>query len=694
MFQKAQSVWAEDTKINQYLNFHQLFETEKEGPLQLYIRCHSNYVVWINGHMIGFGQYPDYEEYKVADCLQIPVTVLRQGKNVLAVLAYCQFENSSTYRKGTPSLIFELKGKNGVLTASGENTLVREEYGYHSGKREMITGQLGFTFCYDSRKQDDWQKSLSPSGFRKARVLSVPGPYYRRPIKKLELKERCPAVLIAAGNFLCKNREQTAAQRIYHSFLQAQPFRATELGEKNISLSAEDADGVYVIVDLQKERAGCLELDIEVEEDCLIDIGYGEHLDDLRVRSFVGGRHFGCSYYAVKGSNHFIHYLTRLAGRYLQLHFYTARVTIRYVGLRETPYPLRIMKQPAGLDALERRIYATGVETLQLCMHEHYEDCPWREQALYAMDSRTQMLAGYGAFREYAFPKASLRLLGMGIRPDGLLELCAPARVPVVIPVFSLMWVVSLQEYVTQSGDVVFGKKWFPTAKIIMETFDQRMKNGLISLFSGKGYWNFYEWSDGLDGTAALPETGTDCLVNLFYAYALQRYCTFAEALGECEEQKRVRKQYDCLKEAINRAFWDKKQAGYCISQEDSRCPELVQALAVISGIGSPHRNKLIAGLANSSFSPRATLSSKIFTYEALLTEPSVYPIIRSEIKEIWGKMLFAGATSFWETEKGADDFDNAGSLCHGWSAVPVYVYRRMEAYDEKSGSCCPKQSE
>ena len=678
MFQKAKSVWAEDTTVNQYLNFHQLFETEKDGSLRLHIRCHSNYVVWVNGRMIGFGQYPDYEEYKVADCLEIPAAVLRRGGNILAVLAYCQFEDSSTYRKETPSLIFELKEGNRVLAASGEDTLVREEYSYRSGKREMITGQLGFTFCYDSRKQDDWQKSLSPSGFRKARVLSVPGPYYPRPIKKLELKERCPAILIAAGNFLCKNREQTAAQRIYHSFLQAQPFRATELGEKNISLSAEDADGVYVIVDLQKERAGCLELDIEVEEDCLIDIGYGEHLDDLRVRSFVGGRHYGCSYYAVKGSNHFIHYLTRLAGRYLQLHFYTSRVMIRYVGLRETPYPLRTAQQPEGLDALEYQIYATGVETLRLCMHEHYEDCPWREQALYAMDSRTQMLAGYGAFREYAFPKASLRLLGLGIRSDGLLELCAPARVPVVIPVFSLMWVISLQEYVTQSGDTAFGKKWLPTARIIMETFCQHMKNGLVSLFSGEGYWNFYEWSDGLDGTAALSGKETDCLVNLFYAYAIQRYQILSEILGIYEERQQIQNRYDLLKQKINRTFWDEKQKGYRVSDEDSRCPELVQALAVISGIGSPHRSKLIAGLANRSFSPHATLSSKIFTYEALLTEPSVYPLIRSEIKDIWGKMLFAGATSFWETEKGADDFDNAGSLCHGWSAVPVYVYWQL----------------
>ena len=31
-----------------------------------------------------------------------------------------------------------------------------------------------------------------------------------------------------------------------------------------------------------------------------------------------------------------------------------------------------------------------------------------------------------------------------------------------------------------------------------------------------------------------------------------------------------------------------------------------------------------------------------------------------------------------WETEKGAADFDFAGSLCHGWSALPVYYHQAV----------------
>ena len=40
--------------------------------------------------------------------------------------------------------------------------------------------------------------------------------------------------------------------------------------------------------------------------------------------------------------------------------------------------------------------------------------------------------------------------------------------------------------------------------------------------------------------------------------------------------------------------------------------------------------------------------------------------------------MIARGATTFWETEKGAEDFNNAGSLCHGWSAMPVFYLNEL----------------
>lgn len=39
--------------------------------------------------------------------------------------------------------------------------------------------------------------------------------------------------------------------------------------------------------------------------------------------------------------------------------------------------------------------------------------------------------------------------------------------------------------------------------------------------------------------------------------------------------------------------------------------------------------------------------------------------------------MLKKGATTFWKTEFGYKNFDNAESLCHGWSAMSTYYLCR-----------------
>jgi hypothetical protein len=47
------------------------------------------------------------------------------------------------------------------------------------------------------------------------------------------------------------------------------------------------------------------------------------------------------------------------------------------------------------------------------------------------------------------------------------------------------------------------------------------------------------------------------------------------------------------------------------------------------------------------------------------------------QIHTVWGKMLRAGAHTFWETEEAGLDFARSGSLCHGWSAVPIYIFAK-----------------
>ena len=89
-------------------------------------------------------------------------------------------------------------------------------------------------------------------------------------------------------------------------------------------------------------------------------------------------------------------------------------------------YPLTV-KDFRLKNALDQNIYDVCIHTLRLCMNLHYEDTPWREQALYVLDSRNQMLCGYFAFKETDFARANLELIAKGTRDDGLLELTYPS---------------------------------------------------------------------------------------------------------------------------------------------------------------------------------------------------------------------------------------------------------------------------
>ena len=89
-------------------------------------------------------------------------------------------------------------------------------------------------------------------------------------------------------------------------------------------------------------------------------------------------------------------------------------------------------------------------------------------------------------------------------------------------------------------------------------------------------------------------------------------------------------------------------------------------------------------GIVSGDMTP-ASLSLSILKYDALLsTDAEKYKdYILGEIRRNYKIMLDAGSDTVWETILGEADFNGAGSLCHGWSAVPVYVYRRLEMVGE-----------
>ena len=105
----------------------------------------------------------------------------------------------------------------------------------------------------------------------------------------------------------------------------------------------------------------------------------------------------------------------------------------------------------------------------------------------------------------------------------------------------------------------------------------------------------------------------------------------------------------------------------------------LCNALAVLAGLTSPQESAMICEKIVSGALCDCSLSMKIFKYEALLaTDEKKYQAwVLNEIRQEYGKMIAQGNT-VWETIDGASAFENAGSLCHGWSSIPVYIFQKL----------------
>ena len=94
--------------------------------------------------------------------------------------------------------------------------------------------------------------------------------------------------------------------------------------------------------------------------------------------------------------------------------------------------------------------------------------------------------------------------------------------------------------------------------------------------------------------------------------------------------------------------------------------------MAILIGVG----DKTVAREIAEGKATKATLAAAAYVYDALLSYGDEFKErVLSAIDDNYKKMLDAGATSFWETLEGVTENDRSCSLCHGWSALPIYYY-------------------
>lgn len=676
VFENAKWIWCGDRETkNVRIDFVVDFVAKKGQSAELFLSCDFQYALYLNGEFINYGQYADFEEYKIYD--SITLDKLCEGTNLIKISAWHEGRETACSAVQSAGLIFSLWMDGEERAFSSGRTLCSVNTKYLCDN--VSSNQIGKNAVYDELDCDN-------GVFVRADEVDKTKELLCRPVKKQLILPEKRVKLINTGSFISTvdETERDQGKKAYFAYHKLDDKRKVRyLPDSEIPLNGEK-DGCWAIVDLGEETVGLVSLDITLEKDCRVLIGWGEHIQDGRVRSWLGGRNFCLDLKLKKGRRRFIYPYRRIGARFLQINVFADSAILHHLSVKPTEYPLDHSQYFSCSDKLHNKICEVSARTLELCMHEHYEDCPWREQALYPMDSRNQMLCGYYAFGEFDFPRASLELLSKVQRDDGLLEMTSPSRGSKAIPSFSAMYFVELYEYMLYSKDVDFAYKTLCDTEGVLKSFEgQFCSNGLASLYTNDSrVWNFYEWQKNTDGFKVNGREVFDAPFNAFISMAYRSAAMIFEAAGD-ERSKFYFARVKEINEAINRLFYDPERALYYTryTHEDKLCHlnQLTQALAVFCGAcGEDKLDRVLETMMENTELLPATLSYSIFVFDALMKRPEKYARrVFDIIARDWGHMLYNGATSFWETIAGADDFSYAGSLCHGWSSVPLYFYYR-----------------
>ncbi|RZM23883.1 MAG: glycoside hydrolase [Pedobacter sp.] len=329
-----------------------------------------------------------------------------------------------------------------------------------------------------------------------------------------------------------------------------------------------------------------------------------------------------------------------------------------------------------------KNIDSIGLKTLKECMQTVYEDGPKRDRRLWIGDLYLESLANAYSFKNHDLTKRCLLLLAGLSDPDGKLVgtiLESPTPHPQVgqhLLDYSLLYNVTLKEYLTQTNDLETANSLWPVAKKQIEIVKTLInKNGMMDYKrASKEWWLFFDWKDGLDKEVSLQG------ITIF---ALKQTYDLAKLLNRETEVKDIPAIITSMIKAAKQNLYDPK-LGLFVSGPQKQLSYASQIWMVLAGVTNATESK--NALTKIARMPNALKPGGPYLYHYYV-EALIKTGMQMEAKDLivsyWGGMLSKGADTFWEVYDPADEmvspykFAPINSYCHAWSCTPVYFIRK-----------------
>lgn len=332
--------------------------------------------------------------------------------------------------------------------------------------------------------------------------------------------------------------------------------------------------------------------------------------------------------------------------------------------------------------------------TLKCCSWETHMDCPYYEQLQYIGDTRLQALCTYVATQDISLAAQALRAFDHSRIHEGITMSRYPSTEIQLIPTFSLLYILMIDDYLTFIGDEGLVAELRPGIGGILNWFTRYIdqKTGLIGEIP---YWPFVDWVHGWPyGISPGP---VSALINLHYLLALEASARIYEAQRPGAGQFYTARA-QVWRQKIRDIFFD-KHAGLIadtpIGQDrhGTRFSQHAQALAILADVltGEEARDALAKSLA-----PERIAASKINADGKVIADTTLPPDQRIAPASIYFSFYVGEALAklrmgelFWPMmvhhrkalENGSTTWpespEPARSECHAWGSWPMVFFAR-----------------
>jgi len=349
---------------------------------------------------------------------------------------------------------------------------------------------------------------------------------------------------------------------------------------------------------------------------------------------------------------------------------------------------LPLVKEYENPDALLEQIWRTSVYTAQLGMQTEFWDAPKRDRAPYSADLYVSARTARAAFGHATDPIVKHTL------DDLLKRVCFINGLPTrgedinCIPAFNAWWILDLGDLYRFSGDREYLASQRENLRNILARMETQLKDGLFADDPSK--FLFADWSPGMYHFAGQTAPDAVKITTMIYYMGFQEAAFLFGQMGDVRSAANFVGIAAAIKAAAAAAYFDSGSGTFGDRMQTN-------AMAVFSGIAErSHHEAIFQRILNQPPSEEITPYFDYFVLEAM-EMTGHRPAALELIREVWGGMLDAGATTFWEIDPPGcasapdvgqcliEDFDKLSSqgtrdlmsMAHGWASGPAAFLMR-----------------